>query len=71
MQAILKFNLDDENDKNEYEQMMQASDMHCVIWDILQQLRNWRKYDEREQIPKEELDEKLLPLITSRELKGL
>jgi hypothetical protein len=42
MEAILKFNLPDE--QHEYNVVTQASRVRSFVWDFAQQLRSWDKY---------------------------
>jgi len=44
MEAILKFDLNDPDDKREHERMLKSMDMHLALWDISQELRSKVKY---------------------------
>lgn len=44
MEAILKFDLNDPDDKREHERMLKSLDMHLALWDISQELRSKVKY---------------------------
>lgn len=46
MKIILKFDLDNEEDKYEFDKMMQASDMALFIDDFMDYLREQVKYKE-------------------------
>ncbi len=42
----LSFNLFDVDDMHEYKSMMNHRDYYCCLWDIMQELRKIRKYEE-------------------------
>jgi hypothetical protein len=44
MEAILKFDLNDPDDRREHERMLKSMDMHLALWDISQGLRSKVKY---------------------------
>ena len=44
MEAILKFDFNDPDDKREHERMLKSMDMHLALWDISQELRSKVKY---------------------------
>jgi hypothetical protein len=44
MEAILKFDLNDPDDRREHERMLKSMDMHLALWDISQELRSKVKY---------------------------
>jgi hypothetical protein len=44
MKAILKFDLQDEDDRIEHQMMLKAKDMSIALWDISQELRKKVKY---------------------------
>lgn len=44
MEAILKFDLNDPEDRREHERMLKSMDMHLALWDISQGLRSKVKY---------------------------
>lgn len=44
MKAILEFNLPE--DKNEWDNAVNANNMYCAIWDIRQEIRRVWKYGE-------------------------
>ena len=47
MEAILKFNLDNPDDKIAHMRCVKATDMALMLWDIKQNIRNKLKYDEK------------------------
>lgn len=59
--VILEFNLPEEQD--EYEITRSAGKMYSSLWDIQNYMRELRKYDEREEIPKDEIIEKIYSLM--------
>lgn len=63
MIAILRFNLNDECDRDRYRECVKAPDMAIILQDISNQLRQWRKYDDREAIPIDEIDDKILGIL--------
>lgn len=44
MEAILKFDLNDPDDKREHKRMLKSIDMQMALWDISQELRSKVKY---------------------------
>ena len=44
MEAILKFNLDNPDDKIEHMRCVKATDMALMLWDIKQKIRSKLKY---------------------------
>ena len=44
MEAILKFNLDNADDKMEHMRCVKATDMALMLWDIKQKIRRKLKY---------------------------
>jgi hypothetical protein len=44
MEAILKFDLNDPDDKREHQRMLKSIDMQMALWDISQELRSKVKY---------------------------
>lgn len=44
MEAILKFDLNDPEDRREHERMLKSMDIHIALWDISQELRSKVKY---------------------------
>jgi len=54
MKGIIKFDLNDPDDKREHTLMIKASDMHSTLWDLSQEIRNKLKYvelsDEEEKV---------------------
>ena len=44
MEAILKFDLNDPDDRREHQRMLKSLDMHLALWDISQELRSKVKY---------------------------
>ena len=44
MKAIIKFDLNADDEMEQYKLMMNAINMSQAIWDIKQLLRNWDKY---------------------------
>jgi len=46
MKAKLEFDLDNEEDMNQYKMINMASNMHMFIWQYDQELRRKVKYDE-------------------------
>ena len=44
MEAILKFNLDNPDDKMEHMRCVKATDMALMLWDIKQKIRSKLKY---------------------------
>ena len=44
MEAILKFDFNDPDDRREHERMLKSMDMHLALWDISQELRSKVKY---------------------------
>jgi hypothetical protein len=46
MEAILKFNLDNPDDKMEHMRCIKATDMALMLWDIKQKIRRKLKYNE-------------------------
>lgn len=44
MEAILKFDLNDPDDRREHERMLKSMDMYLALWDISQELRSKVKY---------------------------
>ena len=44
MEAILKFNLDNADDKMEHMRCVKATDMALMLWDIKQKIRSKLKY---------------------------
>jgi hypothetical protein len=47
MEAILKFNLDNPDDKIAHMRCVKATDMALMLWDIKQNIRSKLKYDEK------------------------
>jgi len=46
MEAILKFNLDNPDDKIEHMRCVKATDMALMLWDIKQKIRSKLKYSD-------------------------
>jgi hypothetical protein len=44
MKATFNFDLDDPDDKTQYDIMNQAIRMQRVLWDLSEALRSWEKY---------------------------
>jgi hypothetical protein len=44
MKATFNFDLDDPDDKTQYDIMNQAIRMQRVLWDLSEALRTWEKY---------------------------
>jgi hypothetical protein len=44
MKAILKFDLNDPEDRREHQLMLKSADMHTALWNISQELRSKVKY---------------------------
>ena len=61
MRAVLKFDLYDQEDKQRYQEMLQASDVLSFIHDWEQQLRYWRKHADKEPTF-DEIDDKYFEL---------
>jgi hypothetical protein len=58
----LKFKLPEEHEEAELAQ--QAGELYSMLWDIAQYARTLRKYDDRESIPKDEVEQKLAELLS-------
>ena len=56
-EAILKFDLPDEN--NEFEMASRANDLHTIIWDLDQELRKKVKYSEEDTEKEREIIDKI------------
>lgn len=64
MKITFEFNTDNENfDYHELEIHKQAADMASCLFEIQNKLRGWYKYDERGEIPTEEVFEKINEII--------
>lgn len=50
MKAVLEFNLDDLQDREEHEAAIQGSRLRCVLWDLDQKLRETWKYGDDEKL---------------------
>ena len=44
MEAILKFDLNDPDDRREHQRMLKSIDMQMALWDISQELRSKVRY---------------------------
>ena len=65
MKVTFEFDTDSENfSRCEYNRVLLANDMAMCIDEIASQLRSWYKYDNREEIPIEEVYDKLFNIIT-------
>ncbi len=63
MEAILKFNLSDESDKHDHYHAVNAYRWASIIENINQYRRTLTKYEDRESIPTDEIEQKLSDLI--------
>ena len=64
LKVIYEFNTESENyDGHELELVHRASDMVVVIDKIREQVRQWYKYDPRDAIPVEEIQDKIYDII--------
>jgi len=61
MKAILEFNLSEE--QSEYELANKASKLYCALWNIEQQIRQWRKYESKESLSIDELANKFYDIV--------
>lgn len=61
----LKFKLPEE--RAEAELAQKAAALHSMLWDIAQYRRSLYKYDDRELIPREEVEQKLAELLAGFE----
>jgi hypothetical protein len=59
---ILSYKLPEEREEAELAQS--AGELYSMLWDIAQYARTLRKYDERVNIPKEEVEQKLSELLS-------
>jgi hypothetical protein len=60
--AILSFKIPEE--EHEFKTACAASDLALAIWNIKSYMRNLRKYDERDMIPKEEIDDAIHTILS-------
>lgn len=64
MKITYEFDTNDENFcPDELKRIQKADDLCSCIWDIEQKLREWYKYDNRGDIPIEEVREEILSII--------
>lgn len=54
-QAIFKFDLNDEDDRIDFNLKLKANSYHSILWDIQNEIRRHRKYD----VPLEEVFENI------------
>jgi hypothetical protein len=64
MIATLRFNLEDEGDKCDFDMALKASDMFSMLEEIRNYRRHLRKYEDRDSIPTTEIVDKLDELLT-------
>lgn len=74
--AILKFDLNDEGDREEFKLLSHTRNMYSFIWDYSQSLRDMRKYGVENHIVTsedmlKELREKFFELIAAHDLLPL
>lgn len=62
---IIEFNMPEESE--ELRMTMSASKHYSILWDIVQLVRKWRKYDDREALPKDEVMSELNELLSEFE----
>lgn len=64
MKIIFEFDTESENfDRTELEIHQQAWNMASCLNDILNQLRSWYKYGEREELPVDEVRDRIIDII--------
>jgi hypothetical protein len=64
MKVTFEFDTDSENfDSIELEAHYQARDLVSCLSNILDKTRSWYKYDEREEIPTEEIRDEIVEII--------
>lgn len=70
MKVRLEFDTDSENfDRCEYNQVMKASDMASVIWDMEQAVRCWYKYPtDTEPLTADTLHDKFYEILTDNNI---
>lgn len=59
--ATIEFNLPEE--REEYNHHNKANDYYLALWDISQQLRQWRKYEDKETLTMEEVDQMFFNIL--------
>lgn len=65
---IVKYEFDSSSenfDFQEFEMFKQAQDMASCLFEIEEQLRSWRKWDERREIPVEEVCDTIFEIISN------
>jgi hypothetical protein len=55
MKSILEFNLPE--DQSDFDMCNNARHYYSALWEIHNQLRQWRKYENKETLTMEEVDE--------------
>lgn len=66
--AILEFDLTDAQDREEFTKCNKAHDAHMALWEMAQAIRNWCKYDERNDIPTDEIHAKFYDILGARDV---
>jgi len=56
-------NFDLPEEQSEYDTFNNARNYYCALWDLSQQLRQWYKYDDRDSISIEELQNKFYEIL--------
>lgn len=69
MKIIYEFDTDNENFcQDELKRLEHKEDMASCLYDIQNQLRQWYKYDNRNSIPVEEIQDKILDIYKDNDV---
>jgi len=66
-EVVLKFKLPEE--QTEYKMMMKYTNYYSALWSMYNQLRQWRKYEERETVTMEELDKFFFDILSENNIE--
>jgi hypothetical protein len=67
MKITYEFDTTSENfDRYEYERIRKSLDMALALYDIDSKIRGWRKYDERDTIPVDEITDMFVGVLDNR-----
>ena len=74
MKIIFQFDMDNPDDISEYKKYSKAGDMYLCLWDIMQYIRNEKKYNENlsdsEVEILEKVNDKMMELLDEYDLKN-